>query len=525
LLPFHTGKRKQLARLDRIELEQLLANQLIFATPEARQDVLPPLLSFYRFKDPVFHRIASTLHVRPATPAEALASESGVAPVAFEQLCIFDFQAPPLRDCAAELLDRLIAERINNGLAWNDVYEARQTLQQPTTPAPSPFVNLADVDLTGNLAPSWLIKGYLEQDSLAVLFGPPGSGKSFTALALCMAIATGSTWNGQPVEHGVVVYLAGEGHAGLRRRLKAWLQHYNHPAPETLILSINALPLDEHNLKKCTTGAQAAADRAGLPVRLFVIDTLARHLVGDENSATDMGAFIRIADSLKAAFPGSAVLIVHHTSKADRDSGRGSSSLKGAADCEIRCMDHCLTFTKMKDSTAPEPVMFKLRQVQIGLTSDGEPITSCIPEYGGTQGHDAAVPAAVQLLTRHEQQALEALQAACIAENRPNHAGQYAATVKAWRIEFYRLRRIEEPDETDNTLKTQFQRVRFGTGKGGGLSNKHVVHVAGLDAVLLRLADNQTVHDAIQANGTRYAAGTQPVHVPADEGGTRYTTP
>jgi hypothetical protein len=143
-----------------------------------------------------------------------------------------------------------------------------------------------------------------------------------------------------------------------------------------------------------------------------------------------------------------------------------------------------------------------------------------VVEYG-TQPARVAADAGIKL-TRYEQQALDALMTVCVTENRPNHGKQYVASVNAWREEFYRLRLIEEPGEKQNSLKTQFQRARFGTDKGGGLIEKDVVHVAGLDAVLLRIADNEKVKSAIfNTSGTRYTAGTQAVHVPADEGGTQ----
>ncbi|CAN2981135.1 hypothetical protein METHPM2_720002 [Pseudomonas sp. PM2] len=37
----------------------------------------------------------------------------------------------------------------------------------------------------------WLVHDYLEQSALAVLFGPPGKGKSFLALDLACCVATG----------------------------------------------------------------------------------------------------------------------------------------------------------------------------------------------------------------------------------------------------------------------------------------------------------------------------------------------
>jgi hypothetical protein len=382
----------------------------------------------------------------------------------------------------------------------------------------NPFSTLAELDLDGNLSPDYLIDNTLEEDSLAVVFGPSGSGKSFFVLDLGLSVATGVPWNKQPVKQGVVVHLCGEGHGGNKRRVKAWLQHNRHTAPETFILSRYAVAFDDEAHATITAAAREVSDQTGFPVRLFIVDTLDRHIDGDENKTPDMSRFIKIADSLKATFPGSSVVIVHHTGKADQQTGRGASNLKAAADVEVRCMGYRLDWQKVKDAAMPEPLPFKLVPVTLGYTDEGEPITSCVPEYG-------SLPARLQQsderagvdLTRFEQQALDALIAACAAENRPRYGNQYQATVEAWRVEFYRLRLIEEPDETSNALKTQFRRVRFGTDKGGGLVEKQVVFIDGSNAVLMRLPDNETVK---KTAGTPVHVPVHGNHVPAAVGGT-----
>ena len=48
------------------------------------------------------------------------------------------------------------------------------------------------------------------------------------------------------------------------------------------------------------------------PLRLIIIDMLARHMPGmDENASEDMGEFIRAADKLKQDFS-CAVMLAHH---------------------------------------------------------------------------------------------------------------------------------------------------------------------------------------------------------------------
>lgn len=57
--------------------------------------------------------------------------------------------------------------------------------------------------------------------------------------------------------------------------------------------------------------ADAAVAEHGVPV-LLVVDTLARHIDGDENAPVDMGLFIAACDGLRERYR-CAVLIVHHS--------------------------------------------------------------------------------------------------------------------------------------------------------------------------------------------------------------------
>ena len=71
----------------------------------------------------------------------------------------------------------------------------------------------------------WLVKGWLQQEALIMIHGPSGSGKTFLVLDMAARVAAGiEEWNGHKVKAGNVVYLAGEGHHGLRARLAGWKQ-------------------------------------------------------------------------------------------------------------------------------------------------------------------------------------------------------------------------------------------------------------------------------------------------------------
>ena len=68
----------------------------------------------------------------------------------------------------------------------------------------------------------WLLQDYLPPESLCMMYGASASGKSLFAIDMSACIATGSAWKGRSTTQGGVVYPAGEGHYGMRKRLMAW---------------------------------------------------------------------------------------------------------------------------------------------------------------------------------------------------------------------------------------------------------------------------------------------------------------
>jgi hypothetical protein len=123
--------------------------------------------------------------------------------------------------------------------------------------------------------PSWLIKGWLPDSGLAMLFGPSGAGKTFAALSMAASIASGKAWHGHRVTQGSVIYLAGEGHYGLRMRVAAWAQANGPEGLENLYISNRGIDLDAPQAAAEVIRAikEPSPDR----VALCIIDTLATH--------------------------------------------------------------------------------------------------------------------------------------------------------------------------------------------------------------------------------------------------------
>lgn len=233
----------------------------------------------------------------------------------------------------------------------------------------------------------WLIDGVLPADAFGVIFGPSGAYKSFLALDMAASIAAEKDWHGIDTDMpGHVIYIGAEGAAGLHLRKKAWEIRYRKPIKQLGILgsavTINEAIECQQLVDLCLT----AADELSAPIRLVVVDTLARSFAGDENSAAEMGAFVRSCDRIREA-TGATVLVVHHSGKDAEKGARGSSALRAACDFEFKVTSSGkkvtkLTCTKAKDSDPIEDMGFKLEAVEIGRNdSKGRPMVSLVPKH------------------------------------------------------------------------------------------------------------------------------------------------
>ncbi len=224
----------------------------------------------------------------------------------------------------------------------------------------------------------WLIKGVLERGTVAVVWGQPASFKSFLALDWALSIAYGVPWNGNPVHTGEVVYVAGEGHSGLTRRTRAWRTargFLDEPLDGRIAFSHRAISLTKETVVSERVGDLIEEVRAaGKHPKLWVIDTVARNMAGNENAQQDMGAMIKAATALIEAFPESTVVFVHHANK--EGGKRGSTVLQGDIDADYKCervegtMQMTLHSTKMKDDSEMPNTQFVARVVSMGRQVD-----------------------------------------------------------------------------------------------------------------------------------------------------------
>jgi hypothetical protein len=185
----------------------------------------------------------------------------------------------------------------------------------------------------------WLIESIIPKRAFVALYAPPASFKSFIALDIAEAVATGREWMGYRVpKKGAVLYIAGEGHGGMGARVKACKIQNNSPDGANLYviraqINIRSSQEDFDALVAAINELIAEIDE---PLELIILDTLMRMSGGgfNENSSEDMGGFITQAGKIQAIYL-CAMLLIHHSGKDITKGLRGHSSLLGAVDTEL----------------------------------------------------------------------------------------------------------------------------------------------------------------------------------------------
>ncbi len=218
----------------------------------------------------------------------------------------------------------------------------------------------------------YLVKGVMDTGTLIMIYGDSGSGKSFFTMDLIAHISHSAKWRGHRTSGGRIVYVAGEGGEGVRRRIKAL--RIRNPAWDFTNLDV---VYGAVNLTRPDEVHALIAKLHDNPPTLIVFDTLARCTLGmDENSAQDMGIVIEGLDKIRTQLE-CATLVVHHSGKDKSLGARGSSALRAAVDTEVEITaKHEIKFTKQKDLEAAKPMFFELETIDLGPDNEGDARTT-----------------------------------------------------------------------------------------------------------------------------------------------------
>jgi len=288
----------------------------------------------------------------------------------------------------------------------------------------------------------YLIEGRIETQATGALIGESRAGKSFVAISLGCSVVTGIPWAGGTITiTGIVIYLAGEGHQGIPRRVLAW-QEFHHVCllPNQFYVSNTNLQLDQAGAKELIEKVDSIVAKCGEHPVLIIVDTLSRTmpLGKDENATKDMMAFLNIVDVVRDRY-NCVVLIVHHTGHGSntKNRARGSSSFRAALDFEFLLNGSKKLFeaTKMKESELPDSLGYEI--ISVG--------DSAVVVFGG-EVSKYQKPA----LTKSEREALEIFKKTCeVLLNTELHEDEWKDAYKA-----------KFPEKKPNTVSQAFGRAK-----------------------------------------------------------------
>lgn len=256
----------------------------------------------------------------PDDPWEGLVDEAGTPT---EPPAEGEFEAPQLRvvrepERLAVCSGSPMCGRCENCAAAREIDEEGKTAFSRTILRRSQLQGLPPVEP--------LIDGVLSLRGTVMLIGPSGAGKTFLSLAWACAIGTGTPWLGHPVKRMGVLYVVGEGAAGIDDRVTAWEKAWKaNVGDDDVIFSIRPATLS-HPI----VWAEIAAEAKALDRRFVVLDTFSS-LAPDADETKDAAVLTRRMADLAAAIDGT-VMLVHHPGWGDATRARGGSQLEANVD-------------------------------------------------------------------------------------------------------------------------------------------------------------------------------------------------
>lgn len=286
---------------------------------------------------------------------------------------------------------------------------ARQKGWTPDLPETrySPFLSPLDVFMAD--PPSWRVEGLLPERGVGVLVGGEGSGKTFVAVDLCMAIANGTAYaNNFHTTQGRVLYAAAEDKLGVGSRFVAHHQS-SGLSVDNITLWQGISLADEEDIEYL--------EQSGERFQFVVIDTLSKATPRlDENDNSAMASAIGRAYQLSAMW-NAFVLLVAHSGKEASKGIRGASSLTANVDTILkvtrpgRGKQVGLSLVKQKAGPEGATLNFSLEPAEVRNTQTGELTSSLIVKPASRsaadlirivlQDGDMPLQEVVERVTRH----------------------------------------------------------------------------------------------------------------------------
>ncbi|MBI3456495.1 MAG: AAA family ATPase [Candidatus Rokubacteria bacterium] len=176
----------------------------------------------------------------------------------------------------------------------------------------------------------WLIEGLWAEQAVGIVGGEPKSFKTFLALDMAVAVASGAPCLGHfriPSPGRVVLYAAEDSPATVRERLEGISLAAGRALPELDIQVITAPTLRLDLTDDCQ---KLTATVAQLRPRLLILDPFVRLHRKSENDSSEVAPLLAYLRELQRQYQ-VAVTVVHHARKG-ADGARAGQALRGSSE-------------------------------------------------------------------------------------------------------------------------------------------------------------------------------------------------
>ena len=277
---------------------------------------------------------------------------------------------------------------------WFETPDADDGIVDAVVAAMSDDADVFHDDMKPFTFPPSLIKGLLPRNGIAFIGGQSGAGKTFIAIDLAVALATGQTFFNKRIRERVgVMFVAGEGAETIQPRLTIARMARNVdgtlPIAWTSTIPDFAKP-DEVKafIAKIKRKAAWMQRDHGVRMGVIVIDTLAAvFALENENDNSEAARLVRamkvIGEELDVL-----VIPIHHYGKGAETGLRGASAWRAGCDAVLSITaerneltgvvrNHSLWLAKSRVGEEGPIGAFVLRTMLLGVDEDGEELTSC----------------------------------------------------------------------------------------------------------------------------------------------------
>ena len=242
----------------------------------------------------------------------------------------------------------------------------------------------------------WVCEGLFSVASTSVVFGAPGSKKTWSLLDLAVCIALGQPWLSHTTTQGAVLIVDEEsGPKRLLRRLGDVVR--GHQADASLPIFATSLHGFNFFAPSLGTGAKDLQDTIlQTQARFVIMDALADIMIGgDENAVKDTQKVFHALRQVSEA-TGAALVLIHHANKVN--GYRGSTAISGAIDLLLQV-----------ESKSSEPLV-KFETVKCRDTEPSKFFGQCVwnaTDFFMTEATTAANTNGARVYTKAEKHVLD----------------------------------------------------------------------------------------------------------------------